>query len=415
MEIADVHRRFAAYASGGVTEIELRNVIRSALLEQPSQSEAYIALTEAYRYANVIDADLQSDIVADITEITGPRHAANEAPPPPRSTTDTLFADASFAGRTDLRASRTGPAAQPSGGLTKIAATGPGSVTGSRRTGSTTGSNWDLPEWTTQPATQLFPGCVLNDHYVLLEELGRGGMGIVYKALDRRAAELNDKHCYVAIKILGEDFRRHPLAIRALQRETRKAQTLAHPNILTVHCFDRDGGNAFMVMELLTGQSLDQLLRTEGRAGLPLRRVIGIVKALGAALEYAHERGIIHSDLKPSNIFITEDGSVKVLDFGIARAAPSVATLGDQHHTVFDAGQLGAVCPAYASIEMLNGDAPDVRDDVFAVAMVTYELLTGRHPFNRIDAAKARQAGLQPRRVWGLSGAQWRILKQGLA
>src|SRR6516165_10468761 len=103
MEIADVHRRFAAYASGGVTEIELRNVIRSALLEQPSQSEAYIALTEAYRYANVIDEDLQSDIVADITELTGPRHEPSEVPPPARSTTDTLFADASFAGRTDYR------------------------------------------------------------------------------------------------------------------------------------------------------------------------------------------------------------------------------------------------------------------------------------------------------------------------
>jgi serine/threonine protein kinase len=423
MEIADVHRRFAAYASGSVTEVELRNVIRSSLLEQPSLSEAYLAMTEAYRCANVIDAELQSDIVADITEITGPPGAPQDAPPS-RSPTDTLFADASFAGRTDFRGSRAvPPASQTTGGLTKIAATGPGSVPGrtgtgsvtGRRTGTTTGSNWDMPEWTVQPAAPLFPGAVLNDHYVLLEELGRGGMGIVYKALDRRAAELNDRHCYVAIKILGEDFKRHPLAIRALQRETRKAQTLAHPNILTVHCFDRDGGNAFMVMELLAGHSLDQLLRTEGKAGLPLRRSIGIVKALGAALEYAHERGIIHSDLKPSNIFVTEEGAVKVLDFGIARAAPSVAALGDQHLTMFDAGQLGAVCPAYASIEMLNGEAPDVRDDVFALAMVTYELLTGRHPFNRIDAAKARQAGLQPRRVWGLSRAQWRALKQGLA
>jgi predicted Ser/Thr protein kinase len=332
MDLTDVRRRFAAYATGSPSEAELRGGI----------------------VAHTTDT-------TDTTDVTGPLTDASGA------TLGTGAAD----------------------------------------------SNWDSPEWLTQSAAPLSCGAVLNDHYELLQELGRGGMGVVYKALDRRAAELNDKHCYVAIKVLNEDFKRHPLAVRSLQRETRKAQKLAHPNILTVFCFDRDGGNAFMVMELLSGHSLDKLVRAEGKDGLPLQRVTPIVKSLGAALSHAHAHGIIHSDFKPSNAFLTDDGVVKVLDFGVARAAPSPAGRGD--YTVFDAGQLGAVCPAYATIEMLNGEPPDVRDDVFALAAVTYELLTGRHPFNRIDALKAWEAGLEPQPVRGISRTQWQALKRGLS
>jgi serine/threonine protein kinase len=238
-------------------------------------------------------------------------------------------------------------------------------------------------------------------------------MGVVYRALDRQTAGFKDRRPYVAIKVLNEEFKRHPLAVRSLQREARKAQKLAHPNIVTVHDFDRDGGNVYMVMELLSGHSLDQLLRTEAKAGLPVKRVTEIVKALGAALSYAHEQEIVHSDFKPSNAFITDEGVVKVLDFGIARAAPRADRPGDK--TIFDAGQLGAISPPYASLEMLNGEQPDPRDDVYALACVTYELLTGRHPFNRIDAAKAREAGLRPPPVRGLSRAQRLALRQGLA
>jgi predicted Ser/Thr protein kinase len=427
MDITEVRRRFAAYASGSLSEAELRNGIRTALVEEPVLSTAYIALTEAYRRANVIDADLQSSIVADISELTGPAHTGSSRLSTAwgRSTT----AGARRASPDDL-ASWVMPADGPAvggaddrfslemEGSSEEARDGDRPATDASGatlvTGPPTGANWDSPDGLAQSATPLAPGAVLNNHYELLEELGRGGMGVVYKALDRRAAELNDKHCYVAIKVLNEDFKRHPLAVRSLQREARKAQKLAHPNILTVFTFDRDGGNAFMVMELLSGHSLDQLVRAEGKGGLPLHRVSQIVKSLGAALSYAHAQGIIHSDFKPSNAFLTDDGIVMVLDFGIARAAPATAGRGD--YTVFDAGQLGAVCPAYATVEMLSGEHhPDVRDDVYALAAVTYELLTGRHPFNRIDAQKAREAGLEPQPVRGISRAQWQALKRGLA
>jgi serine/threonine protein kinase len=121
----------------------------------------------------------------------------------------------------------------------------------------------------------------------------------------------------------------------------------------------------------------------------------------------------VHCDFKPGNAFLNRDGKVKVLDFGIARAAPSLLEKGDA--TLFDAGQLGAVSPAYASLEMLQRAPPDIRDDVYAFACVAYELLTGLHPYQRIDAAKAHQTGLKPRPIRKLSRTQWRALRQGLA
>src|SRR5262249_8223097 len=225
-------------------------------------------------------------------------------------------------------------------------------TTGTSRTGTTGSSAWDSPERLTEAAVPLTLGSVLKRRFELVEELGRGGMGVVYKALDRRSSDGKDLR-YVAVKVLNDEFKRHPLAVRSLQREAKKAQKLAHPNIVTVFDFDRDGGNVFMVMELLSGRGLDEGIRTRPQGGISVQRVFEIVKALGAALSYAHEQGIIHSDFKPSNAFITAPGAVKVLDFGIARAAP-LRTAERGEKTIFDAGQLGAISPPYASLEMLN-------------------------------------------------------------
>ena len=446
MDITEVRHRFAAYGSGELTQSQLRDIIRSALTREPSLSTAYIALSEAYRRAQVIDAELHAVIVADIREITGPRlvpkvstdspllDAANEHIVAPEADAPTSITEAdadspapaggavveSYTGTAVT--SSMGPVTNtgantgyPGTGHPDISNTGTGHTgTGRTGTGTGTGSAWDSPERLAEAAEPLFAGSILNGRFQLVEELGRGGMGVVYKALDLQTAALEDRQRHVAIKVLNDDFKRHPLAVRSLQREARKAQKLAHPNIVTVHDFDRDGGNVYMELELLTGRSLDQVLRTEAKGGLPAPRVMEIVGALGAALGYAHEQGIVHSDFKPSNAFITDAGVVKVLDFGIARAAPTrAADRGDK--TIFDAGQLGAISPAYASLEMLNGEEPDVRDDVYALACVTYQLLTGRHPFNRIDAAKAREAGLQPARVRSLTFSQWRALREGLA
>lgn len=259
-------------------------------------------------------------------------------------------------------------------------------------------------------------GRTIKQRFVLQEVLGSGGMGSVFKAVDLRKQEARDHDPYVAIKLLNEDFQKHPDAFMSLQREARKAQALAHPNIVNVYDFDRDGDIVFMTMECLAGQPLDRLLHDHAGRGLPISQALSILRDIGAALTYAHSHGIVHSDFKPGNVFVTEKGAAKVLDFGIARA---VSVLGDEsgsgNRTVFDPGSLGALTPAYASPEMLVGEEPDPRDDVYALGCVAYELLTGRHPYNRKTAGQALAEGLKPRRIPHLRRRQWRALEQALA
>ncbi len=234
-------------------------------------------------------------------------------------------------------------------------------------------------------------GTVLRDRFVIEQVLGEGGMGLVFRARDLRREEAHDRNPFVAIKVLGEDFKGHPDSLIALQREARRMQQLSHPNIASVHDFDRDGSHVFLVMELLEGESLDRMMERNAGAGLPLEQVQSIVSGVAGALRHAHTKSFVHSDLKPGNVFITRDGEVKVIDFGIARIAKDSTKLGDGVQTLFDAGSLGAWTNAYASPEQMLGSAdPDPRDDVYALGLVAYEMLTGRHPFQRKSAVEAR-------------------------
>jgi serine/threonine protein kinase len=253
-------------------------------------------------------------------------------------------------------------------------------------------------------------GRLLKKRFLLESVLGHGGMGTVYKARDLRKVEAEDPNPYIATKVLNQDFRDHPDAFITLQQETAKSQTLAHPNIVTVHDFDRDGDTLYMTMELLEGEPLDQLIQKHRDKGLPKETVWSITKDLCAALSYAHQRHLIHADFKPGNIFVTSDGHAKVLDFGIARAASKEA----QKHK-FDAGQLGALTPAYSTIEMINDEPISFADDVYALACVVYEMLMGRHPYNHRSALDALAKDLKPKRPAQINNSEWKALQQGLA
>ncbi len=263
-----------------------------------------------------------------------------------------------------------------------------------------------------EAAPPLGPQSVLKERFVLEQIIGRGGMGTIFRARDLRKEEAQDRYPYVAVKVLNEDFRRHPESLIALQREARKAQTLAHPNIATVYDFDRDGPVVFLVMELLEGVSLNEFIKSRVGRPLPQAEARRIVQALGAALAHAHQNGLVHADFKPANAFRTHDGTVKVLDFGIARAIGR-RTL-DREHTVFDPARLGALTPCYASPEMLVGDVPDPRDDVYGLACVAYELFGCRHPFDFVSSQLAERRGLKPAPIPGLDRRTWRALQHGL-
>lgn len=250
---------------------------------------------------------------------------------------------------------------------------------------------------------------IINNRFVLDTIIGGGGMGTVYKARDLRKVEADDANPFVAVKVLNEDFEQHPDAFVTLQREASRSQILAHPNIVQVHDFDRDGSMIYMTMQLLEGTDLEAYIKSNLGTGIPVDEALHIIEEYCSALIYAHDKHIVHSDLKPGNIFLTEAGT-KVLDFGIARFSSDMSSQDS-----FDAGSLGALTPAYASLEMLNGEPPDPRDDVYAAAIIAYELLSGgQHPYQRKSAQEALLAGLKPARIAKLNKRQWRALDAAL-
>ncbi|NRB39248.1 MAG: serine/threonine protein kinase [Pseudomonadales bacterium] len=260
-------------------------------------------------------------------------------------------------------------------------------------------------------------GSEINQRFTLNALLGRGGMGDVYLATDKRKLEAQDSDSDVAIKLLGENFKQHPQAFIALQREARKTQQLAHPNIVTVYDFDRQDDTVYLTMEALHGSPLDERINT---AAIDRDEAIDWIKQCARGLAYAHQKNVVHSDLKPANVFITDEGIIKLLDFGIARACNAGKNAEKnphktQHDSVFDAKELGALTPAYASLEMINGEEPHTSDDVYALGIIAYELLTGKHPFDHLQADKAMQASQKAEKIDAINSFQWEAIEQALA
>jgi serine/threonine protein kinase len=266
---------------------------------------------------------------------------------------------------------------------------------------------------------ELAVGAVIDGRYELVERLGGGGMGDVFKALDRLAQRQRDPDPYVAVKVLKARMQSNQKAVLALQREAHRARRLTHSNILRVHQFeqDRSTGRYFMVMELLEGRSIESMMH-ESRNGQSWALIAPLISQVCAGLAYAHKQGIIHSDIKPSNVFLTKDEEIKILDFGIAAPMPTPSG----HETLMDARKLGAKTPAYASMETYLGMAPHYSDDVYSLACLTYEWLSGRpayarpkDPLTPVPAPAALKLELQPAPIPALTREQNRTLRNALA
>ena len=210
---------------------------------------------------------------------------------------------------------------------------------------------------------EQYIGKMLDNRYEILERIGTGGMAIVYKAKCHRLNRL------VAIKILKSDLAQNEEFRRRFNAESQAVAQLSHPNIVSVYDVSRGGDMEYIVMELIDGITLKQYMEKRGQ--LNWRESLHFITQIMRGLSHAHSRGIIHRDIKPQNIMVLRDGSVKVADFGIACLADSAQTLTQE--------ALGSV--HYISPEQARGDRPDARSDIYSSGVVLYEMLTGRLPF----------------------------------
>ena len=254
-------------------------------------------------------------------------------------------------------------------------------------------------------------GSVLRDRFLLQERIAGGSMGVVYKALDRRLAEVDGVDPWVAIKVLTPQLARNAQALRALQQEAAKGRCLLHPNIVRFLDLDRDEDLYFIVMEWLDGKSLGSILDDSGSKKIDKETALDVVKQVAKALDYAHRLGVVHADVKPGNILVSPDGEIKLFDFGAARVRQK--RLEGQAN--FDAGEPGAVAPAYSSMQVLTGEEPVAADDVFSLGCLMYRLVAGYRVFGPRNAAEAADTGMEPQRPQGLNDTEWHALRKALS
>jgi serine/threonine protein kinase len=272
----------------------------------------------------------------------------------------------------------------------------------------------DPEQWESINEKELFQaGTIIRDNYCLKEKIGEGGMGVVWKAVDSIQVAGDSRDVYVAIKFLTKDYKQDPNALKALVREFARYKRLIHSNIVKAYELSRVGDIIFIVMEFLEGIPLEEFIKQHPN-GVPLSQAEPIIRGMGEALAYAHQQDIAHLDFKPDNVFYDPNkGVTKVIDFGIAQ----FIEVSEREKTRFKVSELRALTEAYASCEMLADLEPKPHDDIYALACVTYELLSGKHPFNktRADQARLSKELFPPKPLKGLENKQYKALLRALA
>ena len=234
-------------------------------------------------------------------------------------------------------------------------------------------------------------------HYEILDKLGSGGMGVVYRARDTKLKR------DVAIKVLSERFAGDRERMARFEREARVLASLNHPNIAAIYGLEESEGVFALVMELVEGQTLAQRIE---RGALELEEAIDIAAQVAAGLDAAHAKGIIHRDLKPANVMITDDGTVKVLDFGLAKALEGDApeSIDDSNSPTLSraATQAGVLLgtAGYMSPEQARGKPVDKRTDIWALGVVLFEMLTGTRLFHGETMSDTLAAVLKTEPDW---------------
>ncbi len=399
------------YAGGRCDRADMQESFLSVCRGNPDAPWDALALLDQYQRRGRIDAELARTLKADIAHLVFGN--ANQTGAPPREPSDATLIDTTGSRWRKLIAenpsSQTADVEPPFVDPTLFrrdfdpATRPPPPEMREEPPAPPTARKTPFREPVKQPSQKD----VLRDRYELLSILGRGSTGTVYRALDRHRAHLADAARFVAVKVLKLDYHNRPEALAALEREFHQAQSLSHPNVVSVFDLDRDGDTYFIVMELLEGELLASVM-SRLRAPMQREHALAIISSVGAALAHAHRREMVHADLKPRNIMITATGEVRVLDFGFARHRPL-----DLHSaSSFDVAPASA--PAYASVERVNGSEPHSSDDVYSLACIAYELLSGEHPFGGRSAVLARANGRRPRNIDGLTRKQMQALNRAL-
>ncbi len=231
-------------------------------------------------------------------------------------------------------------------------------------------------------------------HYRIVEQIGAGGMGVVYRAHDERL----DRD--VAVKVLPEEVSGEAERLKRFEREAKALAALSHPNIATIHGLesgtdaDSDAGQRFLVMELLEGESLRELI---AKGNITTGKAVEYARAIADGLAAAHSKGIVHRDLKPENVFLTGDGRIKILDFGLAKLRLPEAELTTETPTETLGTATGTIMGtvAYMAPEQVQGQPADHRSDIFALGVVLYEMLTGKRPFSGSTSVETAAAILK--------------------